>query len=267
MPSARRRDGVDRALRAVVADVVVGEVEDVDAGCCGAGRPGRRACRGSCTPWGRARRGWRPRDSRLPKARSARQRLAGAPPRVGGPLADCAPGVSPRLMSPTAARRSGRTVTGIGSWRRRPRAGADLDRPGLGEHAAADAEVAAAVGRRRGDRVPGAAARARLEDDAVCAGASEPDRVSQPPGATTREEALAFMPPPTPGRPPAVAPIARQIRTPIVAAMPSMPIRSLVRLGRAGKGAGSEIDGAGGSAGARRRRRARSGVRPGASVV
>ena len=95
------------------------------------------------------------------------QRLAGALPGVGGPVGrdrvagavaevDVADGRQAQRADDHGDRLRGGAALGPG---------ADLDRPGLGEHAPADVEVAAAVRRGGGDRVPGAAARARLEDD------------------------------------------------------------------------------------------------------
>ena len=103
-------------------------------------------------------------DSRLPKAMSADFRALPVPRQgsAGAPL---------RLMSPTDARRSGRTVTGTGLVvPARQRAGADLDPAGTLEHAATEAEVAVRVGGGLGEDMPGAAGGARLEQESAAVG-------------------------------------------------------------------------------------------------
>src|SRR5919108_5889636 len=106
-----------------------------------------------------------------------------------------APGASPRLMSPTAASRSGLTVMAVGR-----------DAPAPGTRARTSRAPGLARARPRTRKSPCSSDEAEPADrhgppservssrSLVPSGAPEPDRLIQPPGATTRLEDVTSKP-------------------------------------------------------------------------
>ena len=189
------------------------------------------------------------------------------------------PGASPRLMSPTEASRSGLTVTATGAvTAAAPGTRARTStRPGRSRTRPRRSKSPSESDDEGGPKACQAPSRGRdSRTSSVPFGAFSPARVIQPPGATTRSDAVARIPslPPMPGRlpEPSVAPM--QMTMPIADAMPSRTAArsrgpsgrrgswgcGAVRAGGAGGGAGGAA--AGGSAGGAGRRGGPKATRP-----